>query len=357
MPRPEDETDGHWPVLARKTELVSLTVRRAVGDARQILQPASDAWKVCREYVSYLSPPELVALSPDFKWLLVASQVGRVHLWRVGTDTPVCQISIGQSIHAAAVASGGGVVAFASDTGEIIVRDTTIPEWRGQLSPQRYDWLQGPSKSRFTTGRVQRFRRALHLVFNTDGSSLLAAYGESRVLIWDPARETLARWLTSDNQAVGDIARVALSPCGRWVVGGDMLGRLLQWEGTSPEPSLVRGRHAWPVLSVTCSERSPLVLSVGTDGSISLCHIAGPGFERMWLPSLKATSACFLCDDKRIAIGNVLGDVRVWDLESWAVVEVWKAHSAGITSLFGLPEGGLLSVGADGRVLEWKNLR
>jgi WD40 repeat protein len=193
------------------------------------------------------------------------------------------------------------------------------------------------------------------LAFTPDGSTLVTSDNES-IRLWDVAsrRETA----TLKNGKSG-AKPVAVSADGKLVAAGNWDATVRLWDrATGAEVATLTG-HAGPVLTVAFSPDGSLLAS-GSRGAqwggaaeVKLWNLGG----RTEVGSLPGVAdpvgrLAFSPDGKTVAVGDVRGNLFLWDVASKKVTSPLKGQRS-VSRVVWSPDGGkLVSGGSDIRVWE-----
>lgn len=158
-------------------------------------------------------------------------------------------------------------------------------------------------------------------------------------------------WLWRHGINTVEIARVAVSPDGRWyaTAGGDEMVRL--WR--SSDGSLLRllEGHLARVTAVAFSRDSRWLASVGEDGTVRLWS-ADDGFrngEPIAAERSAVTAVAFSPESNQLVWGTENGGVTSWDVDASAPIFDVSPHTGPITCLDISPGGRLVACGSEDR--------
>ena len=204
--------------------------------------------------------------------------------------------------------------------------------------------------------RTLKHSSAVFSVAWSPAGDQLAAGGilDHRVSVWDPRSGVLLRVL---GDQPGVVTGLAYSPDGHWLVAGRGMVRLdprravlTVWEARSGAllttvPSAGPGSdrlHDVDQMAFS-PDRRWLAAALGgwiriyDPGTWTVAHtVSADGLIR---------SLAFSGDGRRLAAGNNLGVIRIWDTQGWAAVQSIAAHADGVKALAFSRDGRSLASG------------
>lgn len=230
------------------------------------------------------------AFSPDGTWLLAASQMGNLCIWRVADWT--------------------------------LLRCIAAHE-----------------------GRIAGLSVA------PDSARVVTAGADQQAAVWDLA--TGERLLTLSGHSAA-IHRATFSPDGRTIATGSWDKTVKLWDATSGAELRTLAGHADIVRSVAFSPDGARLLSGGHDQTARVWDTAtGQLLATLTGHSARVTRALFSADGQQVITASADATVKVWDAASGAELRTLTGHEASVTSLV-LADGVLLySSGVDGQVRTW----
>lgn len=143
------------------------------------------------------------------------------------------------------------------------------------------------------------------------GDVVLSGSFDTRAIVWD-GEDGVARLVLRFHD--GSVTATALLPDGAYATGGQD-GRVALWKTDAREPYLTTAEHQGPIAGFSLSPDGATLAAASWDGRIQLIDLAG-------------------------------GDVRLID-----------AHQGMVTGITHLPDGRLVSVGSDLRLVSWRDGR
>jgi len=146
---------------------------------------------------------------------------------------------------------------------------------------------------------------------SVSGDAVLSGSFDTRAIVWDGA-DGVARLVLRFHD--GSVTATALLPDGAYATGGQD-GRVALWKADAREPYLTTAEHQGPIAGFSLSPDGATLAAASWDGRIQLIDLAG-------------------------------GDIRLFD-----------AHQGMVTGITHLPDGRLVSVGSDLRLVVWRDGR
>ena len=241
--------------------------------------------------LTYDSPINSIAFSPNNSLLASASVDSTVQLWNLDTNTLQATLQG----HTSDVLS----VAFSHD-GSLLVSgsaDDTVRLWN-PITETLQATLRGHTNN------------VLSVAFAPDGSLLASGSADGTVRLWNPITETLEATLEAH---MDNVLSVAFSPDGTLLASGSDDGLVGLWD-THTETLQATLGHESPVLSVAFSPDSDLLATGSTDGVARLWDPHVPEHKAALGHESPVESVAF--DGNILVTGSQDGRVRQWEITS-----------------------------------------
>jgi WD40 repeat protein len=192
------------------------------------------------------------------------------------------------------------------------------------VSPSTYPCFGGEPKERIL---LPHSNSVISVVFTLDGKTLISSDNKS-IRLWDVAsRKTKATFTKDDSGPKG----VAVSPNGELLASGNWDTTVRLWEiASGMEIATIRG-HTGPVLRVAFSPDGLLLASGARDKKWEAAEVKlwslRTRTELAFVPGVAdpVGGLAFSPDGKTLAVGDVSGNVFLWDVASKKVRQRLKA--------------------------------
>jgi WD40 repeat protein len=317
-----------WHAHATATALQSANAsQRRLGELLYVsdMKVASDAWKDndMPRVTGLLKRHEPRDGEPDFRrfeWRYLSSlvDVGSFELGGADDDIETLRFS-----------PDGGCLAAAGRDGKIRV----------------YEWATRNVSSVIESGQG----RVNDLAFSPDGHIFVTAGHDGTLRIWDATDGTLQRTIDAHAEPVRGVVFAVQGTC---IASCGLDKRIRLW-------NLAQGTHE---ADLNGHERGVEALAVSPDGSL-LASASNDATLRIWdlkrrcqLQTVSHDSARVVCvtwshDGQRVAVGDIQGNVVVYDLEtgsSWILTRLLD----GVETLVFLQDDGWLATGDRGGAIQ-----
>lgn len=311
-----------------------------------------------------------LAFSPDSRRILVGGADGVLREWdfqeeklRIfeGQTSPIVRIAYSPDGNGVAAASVDGSIRSWDKTGATShvspAQDANVsvllfsPDGR-MLAAGGYD--KAVRLIDLSTGTRRRFVGMQDVIsdirFTKDSSRLFVASGEGAMRVFRLQQQS-GRVLGHHEGAVWG---VDISSLGDAAVTSGSDGLVQIWPIHENEPSaIVLSGHVGIVPFVKFSPNAELVLSSGVDGTVRIWDRSGhqiratyvPGPTAMRHPNLTTTKIAFSPDGRIVALGDSLGLVQLWDVDS-GVLRPLGTHEKPVVYLSFSPDGRKLGSGS-----------
>ncbi|MGF1596993.1 MAG: protein kinase [Acidimicrobiales bacterium] len=294
-----------------------------------------------------------LALSPDDREVAVADDRGIIHRFDLATgaegEPMVWDDEFG--VTTVAYSPDGSTLVAANREGRLLgwARATDQPIWEGPTAPGPY---------------VKEIR------FSPSGDWLAVAGDGDVVVLHDAATGRLVPGgELGDRPGTGsDVTRiigVAFLPDGSGLLGGDGAGKVRVWDlsDLSAEPTGTAAGHGGRVRHGDLSADGTVYVTVGDDKGLRAWRTASvPVASRIGDLPGGAFGAAFAPDGRRLAVGDGAGSLHLFDLpaDGWAAgeraaeVTSVRGHEGAVFDVAWSPDGTTVaSIGDDGMVVLW----
>ena len=257
-----------------------------------------------------------VAFSPDSK--LVATGADKIILWNAATQEIITRWDYSAEIWGLTWSPDGRYLVSTHDNGSILLWDMIARELAGDLA--------------------QHSSPVAAVAFSPDGQRVASGSEDRSVLIWNASNGRKEMALVGHQSHVNG---VSFSPDNQWLVSNGWDGELIRWELAGRQPR-------WRVKTELGAKRisiSPdgrwIAASDGiydaTTGKQLFRYDSSPGVEN-WL----TMSAAISSDGKRLA-GAGYGRLCVWETEQWRLLGQIKVGDSGGAAMS--PDGRRIIIG------------
>ena len=238
--------------------------------------------------LTYNSPINNIAFSPNNPLLASASADSTIQLWNLNTNALQATLqghtsdvlNVTFSPDGSLLASGGA--------------DGLVGLWN-PVTETLQATLQGHTSD------------VLNVAFNPDGSLLASGGADGTVRLWNPVTETL---ITTLEAHMGSVSSVAFSPDGSLLASGSADGLVSLWDLHTETLSTLG--HESPVLSVAFSPDSDLLATGSADGVARLWDPHVPEHKATLGHESPVQSVAF--DGNTLVTGSQDGSVRRWEI-------------------------------------------
>ncbi len=313
-------------------------------DSTVVLWDFAERKSLARLVANGAGSVESASFSPDGRWLATGSEDSTVRLW----DVAERQQKGAFRGHQGTVVD----VAFSQDGGSIVSasEDRTIKVW--DVEPRSHEEILSTSKTWVGT-----------VAFSPDSKRLVSAeIQQSSLTVWEISTRSRIANLTLPSAEAGGPA--ALSPNGQTLV--QVAGRRVAlWDGAT-----LTSRGMWtnafdPIaLSFSPDSRTLAVSGLQQDGSqldvlegitnrLAFWNLATQSkINKLSAAAPLAVIVAFSHDGKKVAVGYLHGEVRVWDYETEGLLAEFTDQHMRIWSVaFSPDDAWLVAGGEEGRVI------
>jgi WD40 repeat protein len=333
--------------------------------------------KVRRSWSVVGSPLEVLALSPDGKWLAGGDRRGNIHLWAVATGRALpCPAPPRRNIRLVHIDARGRALALTVEEGEILFRDVRTGQVvrrvrpdKGKVEPNSALAVSPDGRWLAASGVPQAPRERSTRLWRLDTGKEMFAWTDHRpdnwALVFSPDSSHLAQldldgWLHLRNLASGKEVSGLAGRSGQpyWSRDGAQLGgygRLGDFRAVAVRTGKDVSReteYEWPhrrprASLVPLSDSYLAVVRAKQDRPV----LSPPGFHWAAPPlphAISPSGRLVAVDDTRS------GRIRLFETATGAQVGTFTGHSAEVTTLAFSGDGRtLLSGSADGTAVLW----
>jgi WD40 repeat protein len=323
------------------------------GDSDGLVQQLSLSDGQCRQITRHRFGITALALTPDGRSLVYASDQGTLKVW----DWPIAKERRsmpcpGHEINALAITPDSSCVITASEdqtlrtwdliTGTVLrvfkghsgaVRAVAVtPEGRSAISGSADGtlkiWDLTQRRSRPASLRLQA--AITTVAVSPDGKWLLSGSADGALKLWDVPTGHLRATLVHGGEHINALA---ISPDGKWAAAGRSSRSLRIWDLTQIDP-VASGRQPKRTIPSITSPSETIDVPPMVVGR----NLRGHG--------VAVTSVTFTPDARFVISGAANGVVMVWKLTTGEAVRSFLAHEAGVKALLVTPDQAWIVTGA-----------
>jgi WD40 repeat protein len=260
-------------------------------------------------------PIQRASFSPDGRLAVSAGADGTARILNVARHAELHVLRHDLGVNDAEFSPDGKLVVTASD-------DSTARTWRADGTLLHVLHHDGP---------------VLRAIFSPDGARVATTSADHSVRIWRAKDGRLLHTLVGHADAVLD---VAFSPNGRFLGSagdsGDMTARI--WSADGEEVRVLH--HGGPVLRVSFSPDSSLVLTASSDSMARLWSVdTGKLVHRLRGHTNVVRDAEFSPDGKLVVTASDDRDGRIWSVATGRPIALLRGHFAGPQAASFSPDG------------------
>ena len=253
-----------------------------------------------------------------------------IHFWDPSTEKTTGTLTHDAAIRNIAVSPDGGLLASASEDGNVQLWD---PNTETLLNVLR--------------GHTEK---VLDVVFSPDGTLLASASEDNTVRLWDLKSATLQATLKDHTD---NVLSVAFSPDGTQLVSASADGTVRVWNPITHTLQKTLTEHTNSVLAVTFNQDGTRFASASADGTVQVWN-PNTYVSQAYDHKSPVLSIAFSPDREILASGSSDGAVRLLDLDMKKVIAK-LGHESPVRNISFSPDGSMLfSTSEDGNMRKWE---
>jgi WD40 repeat protein len=281
--------------------------------------------------LSFATPVNTVAYSPDGKLLAVGLAAGSIQLWDPAKQSKLAVLTGHQAaVSLAAFSPNGKQLASVSEDKMIIIWDVA--------SRKAAQTLSGGSSV---------------VAFSPDGKQLAAGGDSDEATLWNLATGEVVRTFPGHRNGA---LYLAFSPDGQWLATGSAHGKIFLWNLAKPAAAvrLLEG-HSQGVWALAYSPDGKLLVSGSTDTTVRVWDAdTGQALRVLEGHSDRVWSVAFSPDGRFLVSGGKDAQVIFWDPNTGAKLQAFSQHTAAVYGVAWAPDGRQVASGSkDQSVLLW----
>lgn len=185
--------------------------------------------------------------------------------------------------------------------------------------------------------------------WSPDNQSLVAAFDNGTILVWDPEMGSQVRILS-----VPQVVGLAWSLDGNSLITLSQYESLAVWDVKTGQPSRSLNEHTSWVLDLIWSPDGSMLAQGAEDGEIILWEArSGKKLRSFHDPDRWVRNLTWSPDGKEIAAGGQ-NEIKIWDVQTGQQVRTWSVNSQALFGLAWSPDGSILaSISYEGKTTLW----
>ncbi|MGB3300715.1 MAG: caspase family protein [Phormidesmis sp.] len=303
-----------------------------------------------------------LALSPDGKKLISASENSAFNVWRIA-DRKLIETVNG---HEAQITD----ISFTEASNEVIStsKDNSVRLW--QLDRAAFD-MTGTDPSFSADSEAVAIAQNQHLylqrldgtqrrkvrshaaditeiAFSPQGGAIASADANGTITISTLIGDSLASW--KGHQA--SVTSLRFSPDGKTIVSGSLDTTIKQWSLTGRP--LAKFASDGAVTSVEFSPNGKVIASAGRDQTLRIWHLDNKSHQLKEPIEAAILDISFSSEGNTIASASEDGFIHLWNLKSTSPIYKFRADREGVNAVKFIPNSSfLISGGTDGAIKQW----
>ncbi len=284
------------------------------------------------EYIfGYSKAVNAVALSPDGRQAVSASQDNLVRLWDIPTGLLLRTFNTQNA--------GTDAVAFLPDGKRILVAGTDNQLMIWDIAAGRVVTIMDGHSAEVTSA-----------VLAADGQRVLSGSKDKTVRLWDAVTSLPIK---SFDGYPAEVLAVALSSDGRLVLAGGADKTLKLWDVETGKLLKSFEGHADAVTSVAFSPDNQKALSASKDKTLKLWDVASARVIRTFEGHAdEVLSAAFTAGGRQILSTSKDKTLKLWDVETGALLKTLEGHTDAVSSAALSADGRLVLSGGKDKTLK-----
>jgi len=261
---------------------------------------------------------EAVAITPDGKQAVSASQDTTLKLWDLATGSELATLTgHSWSINAVAITPDGKQAISASG-------DTTLKLW-DLATAEELTTLTGHSDE------------VTAVAITPDGKQVVSASGDTTLKLWDLTTGSELATLTGHSD---EVTAVAITPDGKQVVSASGDTTLKLWDlATGSELATLTG-HSWSINAVAITPDGKQAISASGDTTLKLWDLTtGSELATLTGHSDEVTAVAITPDGKQAVSASWDKTLKLWDLATGSELATLTGHGRDVNAVAITPDG------------------
>ena len=191
------------------------------------------------------------------------------------------------------------------------------------------------------------------LAFTPDSKGLYSASIDKSIMYWDLIAGTNSVFLTLPST---NVKCLAVSPNGRYILGGTDDGRLIRWNMDTKEQTVLFQSDKNTIFAIAINSTGSRIAFVDKNGSLRLLDARSNSVARVISAhTVRILDVKFSPDDRQIATSSMDKTVKIWDAVSLTNRPIIiNKHNTWVLSVAFSPDGKyLVSSSEDGNIYYW----